>query len=198
MWSNDVGDEGAAYIADMLCQNKTLRNLCITGCNLGVKAFIHISRGLAQNNTLHRIDLNCSEQTAEYSEQVGNEHVRMLCPGLVANRGLQVLDLKGTQITNSGLRAIELALRTNYHLRSIKLNQPFFEEYIETGTGSTWWKICCWMHLNELNRQILLLPDEDVDTSKWHEVLTNCHETGDTNAIFYFLRSKPELCEMFY
>jgi Leucine Rich repeat len=190
MWGNNIGDNGAAYIADMLCQNTTLRILCIMGSKLGVESFSHIARGLAKNSTLHTIFLG-------NDQKVGDEHVRRLCPGLALNKGLQILDLGGSGVTNRGLGLIEVALRENYHLKNIRLNQPMNEEdYIKLGPGTTWRKICSWMALNDLNRKVLF-RDEDIELREWHSILLNSHKARNVNAIFYFLRSKPELCESF-
>ncbi|CAB9510446.1 NLR family, CARD domain containing 3 [Seminavis robusta] len=190
MWGNAVGDEGAGLIADMLRENKTLRILCIMGSRIGVEGFSHISRGLAHNKTLETIFLG-------NDQKVGDEHIRRLCPGLAVNQGLKILDLGGAGVTNKGLEPIEVALRENYHLRNIRLNQPMHEEdYIKLGPGTTWRKICSWMALNGLNRKVLL-QDEDVSMSKWHEILLNAHKGRNVNALFYFLRCKPELCQTF-
>ena len=190
MWGNHIGDDGAGYIADMLCQNTTLRILCIMGSNLGVEAFSHISRGLAVNNTLHTIFLG-------NDQKVGDVHVQRLCAGLALNQGLEILDLGGSGVTNQGLDHIEVALRNNYHLKNIRLNQPMNkEDYIKLGPGTTWRKICSWMALNDLNRKALF-QDEELQVSEWHEILLNANKARNVNAIFYFLRSKPELCETF-
>lgn len=190
IWGNSIGDEGAESIADMLLVNKTLRILCIMGSKIGVEGFDHISRGLTHNSTLQTIFLG-------NDQRVGDEHMRRLCPGLAVNRGLEVLDLGGSGVTNQGLEPIEVALRTNCHLKNIRLNQPMNEEdYIKLGPGTTWRKICSWMALNSLNRKIFLRED-DVSVPEWREMLIKCHQARNTNAIFNLLRCKPDLCQMF-
>ncbi len=191
MWGNTIGDEGAECIADMLGENKTLRILCIMGSKIGVEGFTHISRGLANNSTLKTIFLG-------NDRRVGDEHIRRLCPGLAVNKGLETLDLGGAGVTNNGLVPIEESLRGNYYLKSIRLNQPMHkDDKIKLGPGTHWRKICSWMALNDLNRKVLLRDDEDVPLSEWLEILLNCHKAQNTNAIFYFLRSKPDLCQTF-
>lgn len=188
MWGNAIGNEGAQHIADMLLRNKTLRILCIMGSKIGAEGFDHISRGLAANSTLQTIFLG-------NDQKVGDDHIRRLCPGLAVNRGLETLDLSGAGITNKGLEPIEVALRTNYHLKNIRLNQPMDDkDHIKLGDGTIWRKICSWMTLNDLNRKVLLRKD-DVTLSDWHDILLNCH--GNTNAMFYLLRCKPDLCQTF-
>ena len=190
MWGNTIGNEGAQYVADMLLVNKTLRILCIMGSKIGPDGFDHISRGLAHNATLQTIFLG-------NDQKVGDEHVQRLCPGLAVNRGLETLDLGGAGVTNKGLEPIEVALRTNYHLKNIRLNQPMNEaDYIKLGPGTTWRKMCSWMALNDLNRKVLLRKD-DVSVSEWHGILLNCHKARNTNAVFYLLRCKPDLCQTF-
>ena len=189
MWGNFIGNEGAQYVSDMLLVNRTLRILCIMGSKIGPEGFEHISRALSVNSTLHTIFLG-------NDQNVGDDHVRRLCPGLAVNRGLEVLDLGGCGVTNRGLEPIEIALRTNYHLKSIRLNQPMNDEdYIKLGPGTTWRNICSWMALNCLNRKIFLRKD-DVSVLEWKDMLIKCHEARNTNAIFNMLRCKPELCQM--
>ena len=190
LWGNTVGREGAAHIAEMLCVNNTLEILCIMGCKIDADGFSHISRGLAHNSSLRTIFLG-------NDQKVGDEHVRRLCPGLALNKGLETLDLGGAAVTNKGLAPIEVALRENYYLQNIRLNQPMREsDFIKLGPGTTWRTICSWMALNSLNRKVFLRHDS-VSVSEWHEILLNCHKARNTNAIFYFLRGKPDLCQTF-
>jgi len=176
MWGNSIGNEGARHVSDMLLVNKTLRILCIMGSKIGPEGFDHISRGLAHNSTLHTIFLG-------NDQNVGDEHIRRLSKGLAVNRGLEVLDLAGAGITNKGLEPIEMALRTNYHLKNIWINHPMNEvDKIRLGPGTTWRKICSWMAMNDLDRKILL-KHEAISTAEWHAILVKCHEARNTNAI---------------
>jgi hypothetical protein len=88
MWGNAIGDEGAKYIGEMLRVNKTLGILCINpeaDAPIGPVGFSHLSDGLTHNDTLRELNVaSC--------ENVGHEHVRNICPGLILNRGLETLD----------------------------------------------------------------------------------------------------------
>lgn len=189
LWGNVIGNEGAEYIADMLCVNKTLQILCIMGSKIGPDGFSHISRGLASNSSLVKIFLG-------NDQKVGDEHVRRLCPGLTLNKGLETLDLGGAAITNKGLAPIEVALRENCHLTNIRLHQPINDaDHIQLGPGTYWRNICSWMTLNGFNRKVFLR--DDVPLAEWHESLVKCSEAKNLNAIFFFLQGKPELCQTF-
>lgn len=190
MWGNRIEEEGSKYVAEMLSVNRTLRILCIMGSKLTLKAFEHLSWGLANNNTLRSIALG-------NDASIGNEHVLKLCPGIARNQGLETLDLCGATITNRALPPLELALRENFHLKVIRLRQPDKEDdQIISGPGTTWRKICFWLSLNGLGRKAIH-RQEDLSTAEWHEILIKCRAAKNINAIYFFLRNRPDLCGSF-
>jgi len=174
MEKNWIGDEGAKYVGDMLCVNKTLAELWIADNKLGPDAFGHISRGLAHYSTLQTLLLDANNKPCE-------EHIQRLCPGLAANRGLVFLYLGCClENTQTGFESLESVLKNNFHLTMITLPCVSYE-------------IRVWLDLNKIGREIVFRGQE-ADLSEWHKVLLRCREAEFvTNAFYYFLRYKPEL-----
>eukprot|EP00978_Attheya_sp_CCMP212_P012204 scaffold30384_cov53-Attheya_sp.AAC.2 len=186
MWGNKIGDEGAKYVADMLAVNKTSRSLCIMGSEIGPVGFAHLSNALKQNSTLRSLDTG-------NDDEVGDEHIQNLWPGLAVNRGLQVLDLMNSNVTETGVGYLEKAMRENVHLEEIELNQPN-NGFIYCTLGSVWMKIMHWAQLNRCNRKLI----KDVNSTD-KQLVDAIVENSDTlDVIFFFVRNKPELCKMQY
>jgi Leucine Rich repeat len=57
MWGNDIGDEGAKYIAAMLQENKTLQILYAGHSSIGLEGHRSIAKALWENDTLRDIDI---------------------------------------------------------------------------------------------------------------------------------------------
>ena len=224
---NVLGDKGAALVADMLGQNKTLQVLCLVRTELGVVGFGHLSRGLANNDSLHELRLGQDDP----GEGLGNEHIAQLCyPGLMVNQGLQTLHLGVTDITNQGLQSLEQVLCVNFFLQRLHILQSTAMInkrrmkttrtrmrlshdastttddciLLQDGPESTWWKIDSWLELNRLNRKILLLQNRNnhnnnnhVPLSEWYNIFWQCHTTDNLDALYYFLCNQPNLLQNF-
>lgn len=187
MWGNAIGDEGAKYIGDMLRVNKTLRILCINPereTPIGPVGFSHLSDGLTHNDTLRKLSVaSCDD--------VGDEHVRNLCPGLILNRGLETLDLSLTNITETGVGYFLQCMQDNVHLKVISMGQPVnLEDIIDIGSKSTWNKLTYWLTLNTLNRK--LIRDENLNLADWTNAVIHSWAAGNLDAIYLFVRTKPE------
>jgi hypothetical protein len=187
IWGNTIGDEGAKYIGEMLRVNKTLRILCIMksiSIPIGPVGFSHLSDGLTHNDTLRELSLNSNEN-------VGDEHARNLFPGLVANRGLETLELVGTNITELGLTYFLQCARVNVYLKRIGMRQPLnSEDAIPLGPNTVWNELQYWLGLNRLNRK--LIKDENSNREDWTNAVIQSSEAENLGAIYFFLRHKPE------
>jgi len=193
-----IGDASAKHLADMLCVNKTLTRLILYCSDFGneTAAYEHLSRALSQNSTLVYLHLG-SMNTKEQME--------VLCAGLAVNRGLERLYIEG-RVEEGCFAPLERAMRTNYCLTNInwlvssKIPDP----------GSPLEKICFCMELNRFGREIVFRKEEP-HPSEWLKILLYlvdreedyCHGTNVcvdlcefplyANAIYFFLRAKPEL-----
>ncbi len=77
---------------------------------IGPVGFSHLSDGLTHNDTLRELSVaSC--------ENVGDVHVRKLCPGLILNRGLETLDLSLHDITETGVGYFLQCMQENVHLK---------------------------------------------------------------------------------
>lgn len=188
MWGNAIGDEGAKAIGDMLRVNKTLRELFIdpgSDASIGPVGFSHLSDGLTHNNTLR--DLSVA-----FCGNVGDIHVRNLCPELSLNRGLETLDLRQTSITETGSGYFLQCMQDNIYLKFIRMVQPMNDEdYIDIGPKLIWSKLTYWLQLNRLNRK--LIRDENLNHADWTNAVIQSSEANNLCAIYLFVRNKPEL-----
>jgi hypothetical protein len=83
-WENAIGDKAASRNPEAPIEP--------AGCS-------HLSGGLTDlthNGTLRELSI-------AYCENVGDEHVWNLCPGLILNRGIETLGLGHTRITETGV-----------------------------------------------------------------------------------------------
>jgi hypothetical protein len=140
---------------------------------------------LTHNDTLR-------ELSVAYNDNVGDEHVRNLCPGLILNRGLETLDLCQTSITETGIGHFLQCMQDNVYLKHIKISQPMNDEdFIHIGPKSTWNKLMYWLELNRFNRK--LIRDENSNRADWTNAVIQSSEAENLHAIYLFVRSKPEL-----
>jgi hypothetical protein len=186
MWGNNIGEEGAKHVGDMLKVNTTIRELCIMDCGISPVGFSYLSEALKHNTTLR--DLSLANSSA-----VGDEHVKMLCPGLKLNKGLEILDLKSSKVTDKGVEHLVEVAKHNYFLKYVKLSQSWDDDAVTTGFGTPWNTLSIYLGLNRLNRKLILNEDGTTD-SDWTEALIRSAEDCNLHAIFFFLRNKPDLC----
>ena len=86
---NPIGEEGGMALAEMLRTNKTLLDLDLGDCELGMKSLVSISAALNESNvTLQAIGLENPRLTT-----VQEEHVWHAARMLAANKTLRVLKM---------------------------------------------------------------------------------------------------------
>jgi hypothetical protein len=193
MWGNNIGDEGAKYISEMLQVNTSIRELCLNYCHFTQRGFQYLSEALAVNSTLR--NLSCSspgtvdeEEGEEDEEELTDEYIYNLCPGLALNQGLDTLDFGlANSVTDQGIRYLTAAARVNLNLTDVQISQ-----FPRTIRDSSWRKLQYYLAFNRCNRKII--RDGDASLSDWLEAVIkgSRHETLDFS--FFFLRNKPELC----
>jgi len=181
-----MAEKIAKHVADMLAVNKSIRSICVMGSEIGPVGFAHLSNALKQNSTMRSLD-------AGNDDEIGDEHIQNLRPGLAVNRGLQVLDLIKSNVTETGVSYLEQALRECVHLEQIKLNQNMNDDdLIDCALGSIWMKTMYWAKLNRCNRELI----KDVNSTD-EQLVDAIVENSDTlDVIFFFVRNKPELCKV--
>jgi hypothetical protein len=187
MNGNQTGSEGVKDVAVMMKVNNTLRELSIQSCHIGASDCFYLSEGLALNTGLREFAIGNSHGN---HDNVTDEYIRNLCPGLAVNKGLETLNLCSSfnhdSITETGLCYLEKVLRTNVYLKSVIIGPG----KIPTGPGTIWNKMEYWLALNKCNRK--LLQDSNSTPAQWRDAIILSSEAGNPDAIYMFLTNKPE------
>jgi hypothetical protein len=186
MAGNQMEAEGYKDVADMMKVNNAVIAIFIGSRDISSAAdFCHLSDGLAQNTGLW-----CT-LCMGLEDGLTDEHVQNLCPGLALNKGLETLELYSLDqtITETGVGYLEQVLQTNVHLKYIRGIAD--SEDIPTGPGTIWNKLKYWLGLNQCNRK--LLQDPSSTPKQWRDAIIDSSEAGNHDAIFWFLKNKPEL-----
>ena len=141
---NDIGPEGAAYIAELLKNNKTITELDLENNNLGDQGASALGKMLSTNESLLKLDLTntnigdrgaqdigiglSNNSTLEKLEIDENNIADAGATGLMKfhennSSQLTILVLSGNGIGKSGTQAIAKALSTNPQLRDLYLSK---------------------------------------------------------------------------
>ncbi|CAM4784213.1 unnamed protein product [Rotaria magnacalcarata] len=110
---NDIGEDGAAHLANALATNKTLTTLNISENNIGEDGAQHLANALATNKTLTTLDLTYND--------IGEEGAAHLANALATNKTLTTLDISGNNIGDDGAEHLANALATNKTLTTLDL-----------------------------------------------------------------------------
>ena len=111
--------EVAAYIANGLAQNHSVRKVILRSNNIGSTGAVSILRSLEHNTSLKELDLSENSQLAEGdSEAVGCAIERMLN----VNRTLKVLNLSGCGLDTTVVTSIFRSLQHNTSLEKLDLS----------------------------------------------------------------------------
>jgi len=114
LYFNNIGNEGASYIANSLCVNKTLTKLNLCDNNIGYDGSKSFAEMLQKNQTLTALDLNNNALT--------DDGVQLMIDSLKGNTTLKSLSLWSTDITDrTALSFIDLLNCFNFSLRKINL-----------------------------------------------------------------------------
>jgi len=112
------GDDLWRTVAEALLSNRTLRELKLERCMLGVEACSSLGRVLAVNSTLRVLDVSMNQS-------VGDLGVALLANGLRRNRrsGIRTLALNMCAVGNVGFRSLLVAVKDGgaTGLRHVKL-----------------------------------------------------------------------------
>ena len=112
--NNNIGDIGATTIADGLKANHMLKTLDLRkNNNIGLVGANYLEDVLKINHTLIKLDL--------YGNQLGDDGVTTLANALKDNDKLQDLNLSENNVGDDGAVAIADALKANYTLKKLHL-----------------------------------------------------------------------------
>ena len=111
---NNLGETGAAVLADALRTNTTLTRLYLSDNNLGETGAAVLADALRTNTTLTRLDLS--------DNNLGETGAAVLADALRTNTTLTKLDLSVNNLGETGAAVLADALRTNTTLTELNLS----------------------------------------------------------------------------
>eukprot|EP00538_Stauroneis_constricta_P011114 CAMPEP_0119568820 /NCGR_PEP_ID=MMETSP1352-20130426/39892_1 /TAXON_ID=265584 /ORGANISM="Stauroneis constricta, Strain CCMP1120" /LENGTH=662 /DNA_ID=CAMNT_0007618277 /DNA_START=153 /DNA_END=2141 /DNA_ORIENTATION=+ len=176
MWGNQIGDEGANHIAEMISSNTALRELCIMQGSIGPFGYLNISKSLMFNTNLKELTI--------YHRKLTELHVWAMQCFLEHNRSLETLDMWSAPPLSAGLvdKLVRIA-RSNPNFKRIKLGYEYPE-------------LSYWLALNRCGRAKTMR--EDATEADWMRCVLKSSTMSLSNnldSIYHFIRNKPELCD---
>ena len=140
---NDIGEEGASHIAEMLSKTRIVRNLSLKN-NPGISdaGATLIAKSVKQNNVLKTLSLSKCGITSKGTKDIavaitehpslkrllihnnafGDEGVAHLAEGLKHNQTLKYLDIRSCDITDTGVALLADALCINTTLKVLYMS----------------------------------------------------------------------------
>ena len=125
---NELGEEGTKAICEALEQNKTLKELDISGFgnprNIGGTAGVkHVAKMLGVKGGLTSINMSANNLTDSGRDMTG---IKELAAALGVNGGLTKMSLAGNQLEEEGTKAICEALEQNKTLKELDISGDGF------------------------------------------------------------------------
>ena len=116
LYNNNIGDRGAAAVAGAVKNNAAVTTLYLYSNNIGDSGAAAIAEAL-KNNALTKLDLG--------SNAIGDSGAAAIAEALKSNTALTYLQLYNNNIGDSGAAAIGEALKSNTALTSLGLSFQF-------------------------------------------------------------------------
>jgi Ran GTPase-activating protein (RanGAP) involved in mRNA processing and transport len=113
LWSNNIGDEGAKYLAEAIKLNSTLQEIYLDLNNIEAQGAEYLAEAIKVNSTLRVIQLN--------SNNIGDEGTRYFAEAIKVNSALQQINLDYTNIEAEGAKHLAEAIMVNTTLQQINL-----------------------------------------------------------------------------
>ena len=115
LFSNNITDRGAATLAEMLKENRTLQQLAVGGNSIGNGGATALAEMLKENRTLQRLDVG--------SNSIGVGGATALAEMLKENKTLQQLDVNYNSIGVGGVTALAEMLKENKTLQQLDVSR---------------------------------------------------------------------------
>ena len=112
--NNNIGDDGAATLAQGLKFCNSLQTLHLAINNIGVDGAIALAEGLKSFNNLHNLELS--------HNSIGDDGAEVLAEGLKSCNGLQILGLSHNSIGDEGAAALAEGLKSCSSLDTLLLS----------------------------------------------------------------------------
>jgi Ran GTPase-activating protein (RanGAP) involved in mRNA processing and transport len=114
---NPLSPIGQKYVAEIVLNNKTLRQLSINSCGFDLNSLIEISSNLTENSTLELLYMDRPLLNKSKKDEVPDHLSRVLAK----SRTLCDLSLKFFNILDVGAKLLSQALLANYSMISLNL-----------------------------------------------------------------------------
>ncbi|RMZ94227.1 leucine-rich repeat-containing 34-like isoform X1 [Brachionus plicatilis] len=113
---NNLGDEGATWIAKLISENSTLKFLNLMCNEIGPDGAEQIALALQKNTSIVYLNLN--------GNKIGNKGGMCMAQMLQVNTTLQYLDIGETDLKIESLIALATILNYNRTLKSLNVSRP--------------------------------------------------------------------------
>ena len=111
---NNITDRGAATLAEMLKENRTLQQLNISDNSIGGEGATALAETLKENRTLRQLEVT--------NNSIGDEGATTLAEMLKENKTLQQLNISGNSIGSEGATALAEMLKENRTLQQLDVS----------------------------------------------------------------------------
>ena len=116
-----ITDEDMTHLSTILATNTTLKELCLSNCNITDNGVRYICEGLTKNHTLTTLNIGRNRQISSVS-------TRTIVDLIQTTTSLTRLDLYDTSLNNDDINTICTPLNNNTTIRILCLSREH-EEY---------------------------------------------------------------------
>jgi Ran GTPase-activating protein (RanGAP) involved in mRNA processing and transport len=111
---NPIGDPGASLISEALRETATLKTLILNRCDITSRGAEDLSRALAQNSSLEKLDIS-------WNYLVGGKGISHVAEALKQNKQLKELWIGDCRMTDRGAASLASALTVNNSLEVLHM-----------------------------------------------------------------------------
>jgi hypothetical protein len=184
MGGNEMDDEAAELVGKMLAINTTLEEIVIypgenhvishTGC-------FHLCSGLLHNKTLRTICLN-QDDSCRITHEGKSLIFALLCEWNTTIECVSIGSCLGSASASFSAQVYEQWRKTLLYNESLKS--------LHCGAVSDR-HVRYWLDLNSCNARKIVRNQNDYE---WIEAVVQAAEDNNRNAIYFFVRNRPEIC----
>ena len=114
---NPIGDTGASFISNAVRESTSLKTLNMWKCGITSQGAEELSRALAQNSSLEKLDIG-------WNGGVGDEGIRHIAEAMEHNKQLKELWIGDCGMTDKGAACLASALSVNNTLKMLHIGDP--------------------------------------------------------------------------
>ena len=111
---NPIGDTGASLISEVVRETATLKTLILYNCGITSRGAEDLSRALAQNSSLEKLDIG-------WNYLVGDDGISHVAEALKQNKQLKELWISQCGMTDKGAASLASALTVNNSLKMLHM-----------------------------------------------------------------------------